>query len=75
MVVGAASFGTVAQAIHGAERKLRRDVNLVVYPAEELRAKARAGHSFLREVIGGAKVFVVGDENELAALLAEPLAS
>jgi predicted nucleotidyltransferase len=73
MVVGSASFVEVAGAIRAAERVLRREINIVVYPVQEFRAKARQRHSFLSRVIEGEKVFIVGSEDELDALLAEPV--
>jgi predicted nucleotidyltransferase len=73
MVVGSASFVEVADAIRAAERALRREINIVVYPVREFGAKARRGHSFLSRVIEGEKIFIAGSQDELDALLAEPV--
>jgi predicted nucleotidyltransferase len=75
MVIGDASFADLSSAVLAAERTLRREINLVVYPVREVRAKARQGHSFLSRVIDGEKLFVEGSARELDALLAEPLDS
>jgi predicted nucleotidyltransferase len=75
MVLGRASFAETAAAVRTAERRLRREVNLTVYPVGEFRAKAEQGHSFLTRVINGKKVFIVGSEDELGALLAKPVDS
>jgi predicted nucleotidyltransferase len=75
MVVGEASFADVAKAIRNAEQRLRREINLTVYPVREFRTKTRQGHSFLTRVIEGKKLFVVGGADELDALLAEPVDS
>ncbi len=75
MVIGDASFAEVARAVRAAERELRRDVNLAVYPAREFGAKVQQGHSFLTRVIDGKKLFIIGDEDDLGALSAQPLDS
>jgi len=75
MVIGDARFAEVANAVHPAERSLRREINLAVYPVPEFSTKARAGHSFLTRVVNSKKVFMVGGEHELGALLAEPVDS
>jgi len=75
MVIGDASFAEVSSAVVGAERTLRREINLVVYPVREFQAKARQGHSFVARVIEGGKLFVGGSARELDALLEEPVDS
>jgi predicted nucleotidyltransferase len=71
MVVGAATFAQVADAIRPAETRLGRPVNPTVYPATEFRDKVAAGHHFLKTVAAGPKLFVLGGEHEFATLLAE----
>jgi predicted nucleotidyltransferase len=73
MVIGDASFAEVSSAIASAERALRREINLVVYPVREFQSKVQQGHSFVRQVIDGEKIFVEGSVRELDALLAEPV--
>lgn len=75
MVIGDASFAEVSRAVLAAERTLRREINLVVYPVREFQAKARQGHSFVARVIVGGKLFVGGSARELDALLEEPVDS
>lgn len=69
MVIGEASFGDVSRAITAAESRLAREVNANVYPVEEIRHKLATGHHFVSSVLKGKKIFVVGDERELEALL------
>jgi predicted nucleotidyltransferase len=71
MVIGKASFGEVVQALRPAEEKLAREVNPTVYPAAEFRAKLAAEHHFLTSAVKGAKVFLIGDEHDLAGLAEE----
>jgi len=65
LVVGDATFGEVVSALRPAQEKLRREVNPVVYPPAEFRSKRAQGHPFLAEVLGGEKIFLIGDEREL----------
>jgi predicted nucleotidyltransferase len=73
MVVSEASFGEVAGALREPERLLMREVNVVVYPPHELVSKIQEEHHFLMQVINGEKVFIVGGQRELDALLAQPV--
>jgi predicted nucleotidyltransferase len=75
MVVGDVSFAGAAEAVRKAEQRIGREVNLVVYPGEELKAKAQAGHHFVLEVLRGEKIFLIGGEGELGAVLEEPVDS
>ena len=46
---------------------LLRPVNPAVYPAEEVAKKLAAGHHFLTSIMSGAKLFVLGGPDDLAA--------
>jgi len=45
-----------------------RELNQVVYPTEEFKEKARENHHFITEVISGPKIWLIGNEDELANL-------
>jgi predicted nucleotidyltransferase len=68
MVVGAMSFGEVVSALRTAQELLQREINPTVYSPAEFRAKVKASHHFLSSVLRNEKVFVMGDEHELARL-------
>ena len=68
MVVGEVSFGDVVTALAIAQETLGREINPTVYSTAEFRSKLRARHHFLSGVLKNEKVFVVGDEHELARL-------
>ncbi len=68
MVVGDVKFPGVARALVAPQRRLGRQINPTVYPPAELERKRRAGHHFIVDVLGGPKVFLIGDERELAAV-------
>ena len=74
LVVGEVTFAEVVVTLSRAQRALRREVNPTVYPPKELRAKLAASHHFLTAVVKGAKVFLIGDEHELARLGGKRLA-
>jgi predicted nucleotidyltransferase len=69
MVIGDASFGEVVHAIYDTQKTLRRDVNPSVYPVAEYLEKLAAGHHFVTEVLKGEKIFLIGDDHDLAELV------
>lgn len=68
LVVGDVTLSEIVPALQGAIRRLGREVNASVYPAKEFRRKLKRGVPFLKRVVAGPKLFVVGDERELARL-------
>lgn len=74
LVVGTISFADVVTAIGKTQEKLGREVNPVVYPPDEFRRKLAAGHHFLSSVLRADKLFLIGDEDELARLAEKRLA-
>jgi predicted nucleotidyltransferase len=68
MVIGSCGFGEVVAAVGKIQEKLGREINPSVYPAGEFRKKTAAGHHFLKTVLTGPKVYLIGDENELKKL-------
>ena len=73
MVVGELTFGEIVSALGAAQETLAREINPTVYSPAEFRSKLKAGHHFVTAVIGGEKVFLIGDEHELARLGAKRL--
>ena len=67
MIVGDAAPSELAGAIQKAEEKLGRQVNPVVFSAEEFAEKLKRGHHFLKNVLEGEKLFLFGSQNDLAA--------
>ena len=68
MVVGAVSFGDTVNLLSTAEEKLGRELNAVVYPISEFKQKVREDHHFVKTVLEGEKIFLIGDEGELRRL-------
>jgi predicted nucleotidyltransferase len=71
MVIGKASFSDVVTALGPAQKTLRREINPTVFPISEFRSKLTAKNHFLRSVMAGQKVFVLGSEDELRKLAAK----
>ncbi len=69
MVVGEIRLSDLAPRLKVAEVKLNRPVNPSVYPREEIAKKLAHGHHFLSTVMGGEKLFIVGTEDDLAAVI------
>jgi predicted nucleotidyltransferase len=74
MVVGAIPFGDTVNLLSAAEEKLGREVNVVVYPPSEFNRKVSEDHHFVKTVLDGEKIFLIGDEDELARLAEKRLA-
>jgi len=68
LVVGRVTFAQVVSALAGAQAILGREVNATVYPPTEFRAKVAQGHGFLKRVLQGPVMFLIGGENDLARL-------
>ena len=68
MVIGDVSFAETAEALGRAQETIGREINPSVYPPDEFRTKLAAKHHFLRSVLKGEKIFLIGDERELARL-------
>lgn len=68
MVIGELDFSAVIDATVPAERTLARDVNPKVFSRNEWRARVRSKDDFALNVLAQPKIFLVGDERELAKL-------
>lgn len=68
LIVGTASFDEIVAAVATAEKSLGREINPTVYTAEELRRKLAEGHHFVRSVVSGPKLFLIGGEHDVARL-------
>jgi uncharacterized protein len=68
LMVGEADFGEIASALYSTQEQLQREVNPVVYPEAEFRDKIAENHHFVASVLREPKIFLIGDEDELARL-------
>jgi predicted nucleotidyltransferase len=72
MVVGTAGFADVVDRIAGAQKTLNREINPTVYTAREFTSKMKG--NFLKTVLDGKKLFLIGDEDDLRKLGRQPVA-
>jgi len=66
MIVGRTDFGTVISTLTDAQKTFNREINPTVYSVKEFRAKLHG--NFLKNVLAGKKLFIIGDENVLREL-------
>ena len=66
MLIGSLSFSDAVQALHSTQAVLQREVNPVVYSQEEFERRIKNNDSFIKEVLGNPKLFIIGTENELS---------
>jgi predicted nucleotidyltransferase len=68
MIVGTVSQSTLAPLLRKVEDRLGREVNATVYEPTEFRAKLSRGAHFIRRVVEGPKIMLIGEADELAGL-------
>ncbi len=68
MIVGDAGLKAVSGWLSGVSEKLGREVNPHVLEVDEFVRRRQSGDDFLSRVLESPKLFVVGDEDELARL-------
>ena len=74
LVVGDVAFAGVVKALRNAQETLGREINPTVYPVDEFCSRIAEEHYFIRDVLSGEKIFVVGDGYDLKRLVGERLA-
>jgi len=68
MVLGNADFATLVQALSPTQQALGREVNVTPMNPAAFAAKLRERDGFVLDVMKGAKIFLVGNEDDLAEL-------
>jgi DNA-binding transcriptional ArsR family regulator len=67
MIIGRLGLSDLAPGLNKAERQLGRSINPILYTRNELAKKLHDGNHFLQTALGGEKLFVIGNEDDLAA--------
>jgi predicted nucleotidyltransferase len=67
MIIGQVGLAELSSALRRAEGRLGRAVNPTLYIREEFATKLHAGHHFLKAVLDGEKLFILGEPHDLAA--------
>lgn len=68
MIVGDVTFDDVLAQLTSVERAIGRSINPTIYSPNEFKLKLQSGNHFLRSVVRGEKVFLIGDEDELGKM-------
>ena len=75
MIVGDVDLAETSAALARAQKTLGREINETVYPEPEFVSKRKARNHFINSVLAAPKLFVIGDEHELAKLGSKRLAA
>jgi len=65
------SFHDISRSLAQAQQTLDREINPVVFSKAEFKNRIKSGDGFLLNVLKGDKIFIVGGENELGAMVAK----
>ncbi len=74
MVIGRVRLDEVLVRLSKAQVALGRDINPTVYSSREFKAKVADGNNFLNTVLKSKKLFVIGNDDELAEVGGKRLA-
>ena len=69
MIIGDLTLVDVVKALSPVQDELRREINPVVMTAKKFKAQWRKDDRFVKRVMAEARIFVIGDDNELAELV------
>ena len=68
MLIASLGFGDAVKLLYPAQAVLGREVNPVVFSADEWRTRLKAKDPFAREVLVQPKIFLIGTDDELEEL-------
>ena len=69
MIIGDLALVDAVKALSPVQQALGREINPVVMTAEKFRTQWREDDRFVKRVMAEARIFVIGDDNELAELV------
>jgi len=68
MIIGSISLREVTSSLIGISEKIGREINPHVMSVEEFKKRKRTGNHFLSRVLDSTILYIIGNENELAAM-------
>ncbi len=68
MIIGSPDTDELEEALGQAERQIGRPINHSVFSEDEIRERLAADDTFVRGVLAGARIVLVGDDSELRRL-------
>ena len=69
MIIGDLALVDAVKALSPVQQELGREINPVVMTAKKFKAQWRKNDRFVKRLMGEARIFVIGDDNELAELV------
>ena len=69
MIIGDLALVDAVKALSSVQQELGREINPVVMTAEKFSAQWNKNDRFVKRVMAEARIFVIGDDNELAELV------
>jgi len=70
MVIGGISLEGVLSLLRGPEEILSREINVSLYDLQEIKNRVKDHDPFIREALGGSKIMLIGNEDELRRAIA-----
>ncbi len=75
LVIGAAGFAEVVRAIHPVQAELAREINPVVYGAQEFQRRVAEHDAFVMDLLAKPTIFLTGTQHDLSQLAGHPTAA
>lgn len=75
LIIADAGFADVVGATYPAQAELGREINPVVYSAQEFRRRVQEQDAFVQDLLGKPKIFLIGTEHDLSQLAGHPAAA
>ena len=68
LIIADVGFADVVRATHPAQAELGREINPVVYSAQEFKRRVQEQDAFVQDMLSKPKIFLMGTENDLSQL-------
>ncbi len=69
LLIGNMVFAEIIETLQPVQRTLQREINPTVYSVDEFKSKLKNGNHFLTSITRTEKLFVIGTEDEFAAMV------
>lgn len=68
LLIGEIPFADAIRVLHPLQERLLREINPVIYSAEEFTRKCQAGDRFVNDILANPRIFVTGNDDDLGKL-------
>ena len=69
MIIGDVTYLELAKRLRKVQRKINREINTSIFTPQEFASRYDMNGGFIADIVSGHKLFVLGDEDELRALV------